>query len=317
MINKFNKISIIGTGHVGETAAMLLALKGLCVEMVLVDIREDAAAGSALDLNHALSLFHQDMLILGTEDIQAVVNSDLIIFTAGIPRKPGMSRFDVLETNVKLVESQMKIIKEIAPDTMILMVSNPVDVLTHVAWKITEFEAHRVFGMAGVLDSARMAFNTVNEHNDFHDLLDIKPTVLGGHGDTMVPAMSFTTELSSSSSIRTQLTPEQENVIISKTQTAGADVLALRKTGSAYIAPAAAVVKMVEEIAQSSGAMLPCVTPITADLSIGTVCLLHRKGVFANDSFMLSALTEEEAEAFEKSKAQTQRDIKEGIELLS
>ena len=185
------KISIVGAGRVGETTAQFLAQKQLADEVVLLDVREGAAAGAALDINQSAAYFGFDTRVEGDSDPAILADSELVVVTAGSPRKPGMSRSDVLDVNLKVIDSVVDDVLRHAPDCLLLLVSNPVDVLTWRAWKRTGWDRRRVFGQAGVLDSARMA--SFMAHETGLSVRDIHAMVIGGHGDLMVPLTRFST----------------------------------------------------------------------------------------------------------------------------
>jgi len=186
-----NKISIIGAGRVGETTAQTIAQQGMCTEVVLLDVREGAAAGAALDIRQSAPFFGFDVTVTGGSDPALLKDSELVIITAGSPRKPGMSRSDVLDINRAVIDSILDEVLEYAPDCLLLLVTNPVDVLTHHAWKRTGWDRSRVFGQAGVLDASRMASFIAEETS--LSIKDINTMVIGGHGDLMVPLTRFST----------------------------------------------------------------------------------------------------------------------------
>jgi malate dehydrogenase len=275
-----NKISIIGAGRVGETTAQTLAQQGLCEEVVLLDVREGAAAGAALDIRQSASYFGFDVRVTGGTDPGLIKDSDLVIVTAGSPRKPGMSRSDVLGVNRAVIDIIVEEVLEQAPDALLLLVTNPVDVLTWHAWKRTGWERSRVFGQAGVLDSARMASFMAEETG--LSIKDIHAMVIGGHGDLMVPLTRFSTMNGLPAS--TFLDQEMTDRIIKNTRHGGAEVLALRQTSSAYNAPAAAVATMVDAISKNRRRILPCVCVLEGeygqqDITAGVPAILGRNGI--------------------------------------
>jgi malate dehydrogenase len=275
-----NKISIIGAGRVGETTAQTLAQQGLCEEVVLLDVREGAAAGAALDIRQSASYFGFDVRVTGGTDPGLIKDSDLVIVTAGSPRKPGMSRSDVLGVNRAVIDIIVDEVLEQAPDALLLLVTNPVDVLTWHAWKRTGWERSRVFGQAGVLDSARMASFMAEETG--LSIKDIHAMVIGGHGDLMVPLTRFSTMNGLPAS--TFLDQEMTDRIIKNTRHGGAEVLALRQTSSAYNAPAAAVATMVDAISNNRRRILPCVCVLEGeygqqDITAGVPAILGRNGI--------------------------------------
>ncbi|MCG6943297.1 MAG: malate dehydrogenase, partial [Thiohalocapsa sp.] len=230
------KISIIGAGRVGETTAQILAEEELCREIALYDVREDVPEGIALDIFQTAPFFEFDTRIKGSNDPAVMADSDLVVVTAGFPRKPGMSRSDVLAANVKIIDDVTDHILAHAPNATVLIVSNPVDTLTYRVAQRTGWPRSRVFGQAGVLDASRMAA-FIAEETGF-SALDITTIVLGGHGDTMVPVPRYCTV--NGVPVSHFIAPERLEAIIERTRKGGAEILALRKNSSAYDAPAAA-----------------------------------------------------------------------------
>lgn len=275
-----NKISIVGAGRVGETAAQTLAQQEMSREITLLDVREGAAAGAALDIMHSASYFGFDTRVTGGTDPALLKDSELVVVTAGSPRKPGMSRSDVLDINRSVIDSICDHVLEYAPDALLLLVSNPVDVLTWHAWKRTGWERHRVFGMAGVLDASRMACFIAEETG--LSIKDIHAMVIGGHGDYMVPLTRFTTV--NGVPAGTFLDEDSITRINKRTQHAGAEVLALRQQSSAYNAPAAAIATMVDAISHNRRRVLPCVCNLDgeysqSDITAGVPAIIGRNGI--------------------------------------
>ena len=275
-----NKISIIGAGRVGETAAHTIAQQEMCSEVVLLDIREGAAAGAALDISQSASYFGFDTQVTGGTDPVLLKDSDLIVITAGSPRKPGMSRSDVLDINRNVINSIVDEVLEHAPDALLLMVTNPVDVLTYHAWQRTGWERGRVFGQAGVLDTSRMACFMAAETG--FSVKDIHAMVIGGHGDLMVPLTRFSTI--NGVPVTAFMDHDTIERINKRTQHGGAEVLALRQTSSAYNAPAAAIATMVDAICNDRRRILPCVCNLDGeygqnDITAGVPAILGRKGI--------------------------------------
>ena len=275
-----NKIAIIGAGRVGESTAQFLATRDLCREVVLSDIREGAAEGAALDIQESASLFGFDTRLSGSSNNEIIEDADIIIITAGIPRKPGMTRADVMETNVHVLDQIIDDVLNYAPESMLLLVSNPVDTLTHHALKRTGWDRGRIMGQAGVLDSSRMAAFVALETG--LSAKDVNAMVMGGHGDVMVPMTRFTTI--SGIGIEHFLPPEKIEEIIQRTRVGGAEILKLRGNSSAYDAPAAAVAEMVEAIAYDRKSVLPTVTFLEGeygqnDITIGVPAVLGKNGM--------------------------------------
>jgi len=275
-----NKISIIGAGRVGESTAQILAQRGMCHEVVLLDVREGAAAGAALDIRQSAAFHGFDCMVTGGSDPALLADSDLVIVTAGSPRKPGMSRSDVLDVNRAVIETIVAQVLEHAPDCLLLLVTNPVDVLTWHAWKRTGWDRRRVFGQAGVLDAARMASFVAEETGI--SVRDIHTMVIGGHGDSMVPLTRFSTI--NGVPATTFLAQETIEQINEKTRHGGAEVLELRQNSSAYNAPAAAIATMVDAISSNRNRLLPCVCVLDGeygkhDITAGVPAILGRDGV--------------------------------------
>ena len=275
-----NKISIVGAGRVGETAAQTLAQQEMSREIVLLDVREGAAAGAALDIMQSASYFGFDTRVTGGTDPALLKDSELVVITAGSPRKPGMSRSDVLDINRAVIDSICDHVLEYAPDALLLLVSNPVDVLTWHAWKRTGWERHRVFGMAGVLDASRMACFIAEETG--LSIKGIHAMVIGGNGDYMVPLTRFSTV--NGVPAGTFLDEDSIARINKRTQHAGAEVLALRQQSSAYNAPAAAIATMVDAISHNRRRVLPCVCNLDgeysqSDITAGVPAIIGRNGI--------------------------------------
>ena len=233
-----NKITVVGAGHVGATCAQRLAEKELAREVVLIDIVEGIPQGKGLDQWESAPIEGFDSHVIGANDYEEAADSELFIVTAGIARKPGMSRDDLLKTNAGIVESVSKEIARVAPDSIIIMVSNPLDVMAYVAMKTTGFPRERVIGMAGVLDTAR--YRSFISLELGVSVEDIQALVLGGHGDTMVPLVSYTTI--SGIPLTQFLENERIEALLERTRKGGAEIVGHLKTGSAYYAPSAAAV---------------------------------------------------------------------------
>lgn len=301
------KITIVGAGRVGESTAQILAQKGLARKVVLTDIREGAAEGAALDIQESAPLFSFDTKVVGSSDAADMRGSDLIIVTAGMPRKEGMSRSDVLDANIKIADTIIDDVLEYAPDAMLILVSNPVDVLTYYACKKTGWDRSRVFGQAGVLDAARMASFLALETK--FSVKDITTMVLGGHGDTMVPLPRFTCV--NGIPISHFLAPEVIDDIIERTRHGGAEILALRKNSTAYDAPAAAIATMVDAIVHDRKRLLPCVAMLEGefgeqDIAMGVPVVLGAKGM---EKVIDLDLEEQELQQFKESAASVRADL--------
>jgi len=294
-----NKITVVGAGNVGATAAQRIAEKELARTVVLVDIQEGIPQGKALDQWQSAPIEGFDSRVIGTNGYDETKDSDIIVITAGIARKPGMSRDDLLNTNAGIVKQVSEQIKSTSPNAILIVVSNPLDVMSYVAMKVTGFPRERVLGMAGVLDTARYrAF--LAEALDV-SVRDIQAMVLGGHGDTMVPLISYTSV--SGIPITQLLSKEKLDAIVDRTRTGGAEIVKFLKTGSAYYAPSAAAVQMCEAIVHDQRRILPCAAWLTGEygmngLFLGVPCKLGRRGL---EGIIEVELTNLEREALTKS----------------
>jgi len=302
-----NRITVVGAGHVGATCAQRLAEKELAREVVLVDIIEGIPQGKGLDQWESAPIEGFDSEVIGANDYEAAANSEIFIVTAGIARKPGMSRDDLLKTNAGIVESVSKEIARVAPDSIIIMVSNPLDVMAYVAMQTTGFPRERVIGMAGVLDTAR--YRSFISLELGVSVEDIQALVLGGHGDTMVPLVSYT---SISGIPLTQFLGEDRiEALIERTRKGGAEIVGHLKTGSAYYAPSAAAVQMAEAIVKDKRRILPCAAYLEGEYGhegvfLGVPCQLGKGGL---QRIIEVDLTESEAEALASSAAAVHETI--------
>ena len=275
-----HKITVVGAGHVGATCAQRLAEKELAREVVLIDIVEGIPQGKGLDQWESAPVEGFDSQITGSNDYEAAAGSELFIVTAGIARKPGMSRDDLLRTNAGIVESVSREIARVAPDSIIIMVSNPLDVMSYVAMQTTGFPRERVIGMAGVLDTARYRSFIAMELDV--SVEDIQALVLGGHGDTMVPLVS-TTNISGIP-LTHFLDRDRIDALIERTRKGGAEIVGHLKTGSAYYAPSAAAVQMAEAIVKNKRRILPCAAYLQGEFGhdgifLGVPCKLGEGGL--------------------------------------
>ena len=275
-----NTITVVGAGNVGATTAQRVAEKELSRRVVLVDIIDGVPQGKGLDQWQTAPIEGFDSRVTGTNGYEETAGSEIVIITAGIARKPGMSRDDLMNTNAGIVKAVSEQVARSSPNAIVIVVSNPLDVMCHVAKKVTGFPRERVLGMAGVLDTARYrAF--LAEALDV-SVRDIQAMVLGGHGDTMVPLINYT---SVSGIPITQLMPrEQLDKIVARTRTGGAEIVSLLKTGSAYYAPSAAAVQMAESIVNDQKRILPCSVWLEGEygqsgLFLGVPCKLGRRGL--------------------------------------
>jgi malate dehydrogenase len=278
-MHKRKKISVIGAGFVGSTCAHWAASKELG-DVVILDINEGAAKGKALDLFEASPVELFDSRITGTSKYEDIAGSDVVIVTAGIPRKPGMSRDDLLATNAKIVKECCLGIKKFAPDSVVIIVSNPLDAMAFVAKETLGFPRNRVLGMAGVLDGARMR-SFIAEELDV-SVKDVHAFVLGGHGDTMVPMPRHCSV--GGVPLLEMATKEKVDAIVARTRNGGAEIVGLLKTGSAYYAPAASAVQMAEAILKNQNRVLPCAAMLDGEygvkgLFVGVLCKLGGNGL--------------------------------------
>jgi malate dehydrogenase len=296
-----NKITVVGAGNVGATTAQRLAEKELARQVVMVDVIEGVPQGKGLDQWESAPIELFDSRVSGSNGYAETAGSDIVVITAGIARKPGMSRDDLLNTNAGIVKAVALEVKQTSPNAIIVMVSNPLDVMSYVALKVTGFPRERVLGMAGVLDTARYR-SFIAEALDV-SVRDIQAMVLGGHGDTMVPLISYTTV---SGIPVTQLMDKAKlDAIVARTRDGGAEIVRHLKTGSAYYAPSAAAVQMCEAIVLDQKRVLPCAAWLQGeygmkDLFLGVPCKIGRKGLEAILEVQLSA---DERAALEKSAA--------------
>jgi malate dehydrogenase len=273
------KITIVGAGNVGATAAHWIATKELG-DVVLVDVAEGVPQGKGLDLLQSGPVEGFDLRIVGTNDYGATEDSDVVVITAGLPRKPGMSRDDLLRTNAKIVSEVTEKVVTHSPNTILIVVSNPLDAMAWIAKKVSGFPRERVLGMAGVLDSAR--FRTFIAEAAGVSVEDVHGFVYGGHGDTMVPMLRFCSI--AGVPLEKFLSKEQLQKIVDRTRNGGAEIVNYLKTGSAFYAPAAATVQMVEAIVRDKKRILPCAVYLEGeygvrDLFVGVLCKIGAKGM--------------------------------------
>jgi malate dehydrogenase len=306
-----NRITVVGAGHVGATTAQGLARKELAREVVMIDIMEGIPQGKGLDQWESAPIEGWDSRVSGTNSYADTTGSDLVVVTAGIARKPGMSREDLLNTNAEIVRSVSEQIRDSSPEAIVVMVSNPLDVMAHVCMQTTGFPRERVIGMAGVLDTARYRSFIALELDV--SVEDIQALVLGGHGDTMVPLASYTTV--SGIPLAQLLARDRIEALVDRARTGGAEIVGLLKTGSAYYAPAAATVQMVEAIVRDKKRILPCSAWLQGEfglegLFLGVPCKLGRNGL---EQVIEVELTEDERAALGRSADA----VRETMDLLS
>jgi malate dehydrogenase len=274
------KITVVGAGHVGATCSQLLAQKELAREVILVDIAEGIPQGKGLDQWESAPIEGFDARTSGSNDYESSAGSDIFIVTAGIARKPGMSRDDLLKINAGVIRAVTTEIKRVAPDSIIIMVTNPLDVMAQVALETSGFPRERVIGMAGVLDTARYRSFIALELDV--SIEDIQALVLGGHGDTMVPLASYTSV--SGIPLTQLLAQDRIDALVERTRKGGGEIVGYLKTGSAYYAPAAAAVQMAEAIVKDKRRILPCAAWLQGeygmkDLYLGVPCMLGENGL--------------------------------------
>jgi malate dehydrogenase len=304
------KITVVGAGNVGATAAQRLAEMELARQVVLIDVAEGIPEGKALDQWESAPIEGFDTRVIGSNSYEAAAGSGIFIVTAGIARKPGMSRDDLLKTNAAIVRSVSTEIARVAPDSIIIMVSNPLDVMCHVAMEASGFPRERVIGMAGVLDTARYRSFIALELDC--SVEDIQALVLGGHGDTMVPLASCT---SVSGIPISQLLPQERiDALVERTRHGGAEIVAFLKTGSAYYAPSSAAVQMAEAIVKDKRRILPCAAYLQGEyghegLFLGVPCKLGAKGLL---EIVDVSMTEQEKDALAHS-AQAVRETMQAL----
>lgn len=300
------KITVIGAGNVGSTTAMRLAESGLG-DVVLVDVVEGMPQGKALDLYQAAPVVHHDSILVGTNDYGPTEGSDIVVMTAGLARKPGMSRDDLQDANAKIVAECMSRVAKTSRDAIVIMVTNPLDVMCEVARRVTGFPRERVIGMAGILDTARMrAFIAMEMGVSTESVFAI---VLGGHGDSMVPLPRYTTV--SGVPLPELLPKEKIDAIVQRTAQGGGEIVKLLKTGSAYYAPAAGVWEMVDSIVKDRKKILPCSVYLQGefglkDVWVGVPCKLGASGM---EGVFELKLTQEELDLLHKSAADVKNQM--------
>jgi malate dehydrogenase len=304
------KISVIGAGNVGATTAQLIVQSGIA-DAVLFDIVEGMPQGKALDMAEACPLWNSAATIRGTNRYSDTAGSDLVVVTAGLARKPGMSRSDLLHANADIVRGACTEIAKHSPNSIVIVVTNPMDIMAQLAWKTTEFSCRRVMGMGGILDASRLAAFLAWELHISPE--DIEAVVLGGHGDDMLPLPRFTTLKGIP---LTEILPKKKiDLLIERTRNGGAEIVSFLKSGSAYYAPAASTFQMVKSILLDEKRVLPCAAFLNGeygikDIYMGVPVILGEKGV---EKIIEVKLTKEEKAQFRKSSA----TVKKLVEKLS
>ena len=308
-----SKVTVVGAGNVGATAAQYIAEKNLA-DVVLVDIVDGLPQGKALDLMQAAPVNYHDRKITGTNDYADTKGSDIVVITAGIARKPGMSRDDLLKTNAKIVQEVATQTVKHSPNAIFIVVTNPLDVMTYLVWKTTKLPSEKVIGMAGVLDSAR--FQTFIAMETGMSIEDVRAMVLGGHGDLMVPVTRLATI--NGVPISELLDAKKIDEMVERTKNGGAEIVKLLKSGSAYYAPGASVSQMVEAIIRDKNRLLPCAVLPTGeyglnDVYVGLPAVLGREGL---KKIVEVKLTDEESAALKQSAQSIRENIDKMNELL-
>jgi len=308
---KHSKVSIIGAGNVGATCAFRIAEKGYA-DIVLLDIIEGLPQGKGLDMLEATPLVDSDVKVTGTNDYEETANSDIVVITSGVPRKPGMSRDDLVLTNMKIVREVIEKVVRYAPNCIIIMVTNPLDAVTQLALHISKFPRNRVFGQSGILDSARFRTFIAQELNV--SVKDVSTCVLGGHGDTMVSISRLCTV--GGVPITELLSKEKIDSLVERTVKGGGEIVSLLKTGSAFYAPAAATAQMVDAIILDKKEILPCAVYLEGEYGINGVVVgvpvkLGKNGI---EQIIELELTPEEDAALKKS-ANAVRELVEVMDL--
>ena len=293
-----NKVTVVGAGNVGASCALRLADKELA-DVVLVDIVEGVPQGKALDILEACPVEGSDVRVTGSNDYEATANSDIVVVTAGFPRKPGMSRDDLLLKNYEIVKACVEPAVKYSPNAILIIVSNPLDAMCHVAYKVSGFSKNRVIGMAGILDTAR--FRTFLAEAAEVSVENVVASVLGGHGDTMVPLVRYTSV--AGIPITDVLDPETIAAIVQRTRDGGAEIVKHLKTGSAFYAPSSAVVEMVGSILKDKKKVLPCAAYLEGEygvngLFVGVPVKLGSRGI---ERIYELNLAEDESAALKKS----------------
>ncbi len=303
-----SKITVVGAGQVGTTVAQLVAYKNLG-NVVIIDVVEGLPQGKALDLQQSGCLQVFDSIVTGTNDYKDTANSDIVVITAGVPRKPGQDRSDLLRTNAKIVKMVTEEVIKYSSNPLIIVVSNPLDAMVYVAKQVSGLPKHRIMGMAGVLDSAR--FRTFVSLELKCSLVDVDAMVLGGHGDSMVPMPRYTTV--SGISITDLMSKERIDRLVDRTRKGGAEIVGLLKKGSAFLSPGASTVKMIETILLDKKRMLPCTAYLEGEygwdgIFFGVPVTLGITGI---EQVIQLQLTDEERVAIDTSAQDVKKMIKE------
>ena len=292
------KVSIIGAGNVGATLAMRVLESGLA-DVALIDIAGDMVRGKALDLADASPIVGHELKITGGDQYDVIKDSDIVVITAGLARKPGMSREDLIAKNAEIVKAASKYIKDLAPKAIVIIVTNPLDIMTHISQMATGFDRNKVFGMAGVLDGSRMIYLIAEELKVPRS--SVKTFILGSHGDTMIPLVSYTTV--GGKPLKNLLSLDKITEIVERTRNRGAEIVSLFGTGSAYYSPSAAVFSMIECVLNDRKEVMAVSACLDGeyglkDIAVGVPCRLGNSGI---EEIVELKLAAEEDAAFRKS----------------
>ncbi len=301
------KITMVGAGNVGATAVQHIAQRELCEELVMIDVVEGLPQGKALDMWESAPLLGSDTRVHGTNEMVAMKDSDLVIITAGLARKPGMSRSDLLDKNAEIVRGIVENIVRLAPKAIIILVTNPLDVITYLSYRVSGFGRARVFGMAGVLDSARLRSFVAMELGV--SVRDTQALVLGGHGDSMVPLPRYTTV--SGIPITQLMDKATIDRLLDRTRKAGGEIVSLLKAGSAYYSPGASVADMVESVVRNQKRVLPVAAILNGEYGLNDICagvpaILGQGGI---EKVLEISLEPGESDALRKSAEEVKKDI--------
>ncbi len=305
------KVTVVGAGHVGESTAFKITEKELA-DVVLLDIIEDMPIGKGLDMREGGPVGKYDSIIIGTNSYEDTANSDIVVITAGVPRKPGMSRDELVGTNFKIVKDVTEKITKYSPNAILIVVSNPLDSMVYTAFKVSGFPKNRVVGMAGILDTTRYRSFIAMEADV--SVESIQALVLGGHGDTMVPFVRYTTI--SGIPITQFISQEKIDAIVERTRGGGGEIVRYLKTGSAYYSPSLAITEMVESILKDKKKILPCTAYLEGEYGINNIYFGVPVKLGANgvEKIIEIDLKEEEKEAIKKSEAAV-RNVIDSLEL--
>jgi malate dehydrogenase len=312
-MNKFPRVTIVGGGKVGSTLAQRIIEKNLA-EVVLLDVVAGMPQGIALDMNQAGGLAGYECQIYGTNDYGDTANSEIVIITAGLPRKPGMSRNDLLKINGEIVTQAAQEAIAQSPKAILIIVTNPLDVMTYLAWQATKLPSQRVMGMAGILDSARFQYFIAQELGV--SIRDVSALVLGGHGDLMVPLPRYSTV--GGVPITELLSVEEIDRLVARTQDGGAEIVNLMRTGGAYLAPASAIYTMMASILDNQKRQVPAAVYLQGqygleDIFVGVPCRLGQEGV---EKILELDLTPEELAQLQRSAASVRENIQIAKQML-